>query len=190
MKKSLLLISILSFLLFSSCGSDRLKVDVSDVSVHDIIINRLEQDIFNMDTTNIITSSKKLETKYGHFYSSFIRGIINNGGLNDSSYSYRIKQFISDKDMREAYADCQKQYANTDTLKDNILDAFKHFNHYFPNRKGDHLNERHKYGFHPRRPGEWSRAAQSLKRLLRVQILQTPYCHNRGDRRYPLVPNT
>jgi hypothetical protein len=121
-------------LIVSACGSDRLNVDVSNVIVPDLTIDRLEQDVFKMDTTDIAGASKKIEKKYGHFYTSYFTGILNNGGIKDSSYAYRIKQFISDRDMKETYVDCQQQYPTTDKLKDDLNQAFKKFKYYFPKR--------------------------------------------------------
>lgn len=135
MKNYLFYLFSICLLFFFSCGTDPMNVDVSTVQIPEITINRLEQDVFKIDTSNIPESTKLLENKYGHFYTSFITGIINNGGLRDSSYNFRMKQFISDKDMKEAYEDCQKVYPSTDTLKEQITGIFKHFKHYFPDRK-------------------------------------------------------
>ena len=135
MKNFTLYISIAGTLFFSSCGNSRLHVDTGDVTIPEVTIARLDQDLFKMDTTNIEVETKKLEKKYGHFYSGFIVGILNNGGIRDSSYSHRIKQFIRDRDMQQAYLDCQKTYPTTDTLQKEFTDAFKYFSYYFPNRK-------------------------------------------------------
>ncbi len=121
-------------LFFASCGGNRLNVDVSDINVGDVKINRLEQDVFMMDTSQILAATEKLQTKYGHFYSGYISGVINNGVLTDSSYSFRMKQFINDKDMREAYADCQKIYPDLNFLEDELTGIFKHFKFYFPEK--------------------------------------------------------
>ena len=134
MKNLLINIFILIVLIFSSCNGNRFDVDVSKVVIPEIKINRLEQDIFNMDTTNVITATKKLQSKYGHFYSSYIARIVNNGGLEDSSYQFRMRQFVNDQDMRGTFADCQKVYPNTDFLKEHFTEIFKHFKYYFPNR--------------------------------------------------------
>jgi hypothetical protein len=134
MKNFLVYLSVLLLLIFSSCGGNHLKVDVTNVVIPEVKINRLEQDIFTIDTTNIKTATEKLQTKYGHFYSSFIAQIINNGGLRDSSYLFRIKQFISDRDMHEAYTQCEKKYANLDFLNEQLTETFKHFKYYFPKR--------------------------------------------------------
>jgi uncharacterized protein YjaZ len=124
-----------SLLFLTSCGHDRLDVDTGNVSVPDITIKRLDQDLFLMDTSAIEKESEKLQAKYGHFYSIFISRIINNGDLRDSSYSLRLKQFIFDRDMRETFETVSKLYSNTDTIKKEIADVFAHFKYYFPERK-------------------------------------------------------
>jgi len=135
MKNSAVFILTIVVLFFSACGDNRIDVDVDHVEIPNVVINRLEQDLFTLDTTTIETSTKALEIKYGRFFSSFITGIINNGGVSDSSYSYRIRQFVSDRDMRQAYTDCQKTYPNVDAFQEEFTEAFKHFKHYFPDRQ-------------------------------------------------------
>lgn len=126
---------LITLALFSSCKHDPMDVDVSKVEIPEFKINRLEQDIFQMDTTRIMETTKLLQTKYGKFYSTFIGSIINNGGLQDSSYAFRIKQFIADKDMRETFESTQRVFPSTDTIKENLTSVFKHFKYYFPNGK-------------------------------------------------------
>jgi hypothetical protein len=126
---------IISAFVFSSCNNNPLIIDVSDVSVPEIKVDRLEQDLFNMDTAHIIQDTENLQKKYGKFYAIFIRNILNNGGLGDSSYTYRIKQFITDKDMRNAYNDCNKAYPSVDFLNKELTELYKHFRYYFPEKK-------------------------------------------------------
>jgi hypothetical protein len=135
MKNSIVYVLTVFTLFLSSCDGNRLDVDVSDISIPEVKINRLEQDIFNIDTANIETADKKLQATYGNFYFSFISRIINTGGRHDSSYLFRMKQFIADPDMLEAYNDCQKTYPTTDFLAEQLTDIFKHFNYYFPEKK-------------------------------------------------------
>lgn len=123
------------FLFLSACGNDPLDVDVSDVSIPEITIDRLEQDLFKMDTLNIEASTEKLIAKYGKFYSTFVSVILNNGGLRDSSYSFRIKSFIRDFYMKKAFLDSQKQYPDTEDLRTGITGAYKRFSYHFPDRK-------------------------------------------------------
>jgi hypothetical protein len=135
MKKFVIYISVPLSLFISGCRNNPLDVDISKVSVPEVEINRLEQDVFKIDTADIKAATLKLEAKYGHFYSSYFSVLLNNGGIRDSSYSFRIKQFISDKDMKEAYADCQNEFPTTDKLKEDFTQSFKYFNYYFPKKK-------------------------------------------------------
>ncbi len=132
--KNLLGYVFLVFLLFTSCDRNPLYVDVSHVVVPNVKINRLEQDLFTMDTTNVPAATIKLKATYGTFYSAFVNGILNNGDLRDSSYVHRIKEFIAEKDMRQAYADCQKNYPDVTNLNTDFTDAFRHYRYYFPKK--------------------------------------------------------
>jgi len=135
--KNFLVFVFSTALLFISCNNDNplKKVDVSNVVVPDITINRLDQDIFNIDTLDIPGATKKLQAKYGPFYSIFVTGILNNGEIKDSGYVVRIKRFIRERDMRKAYSDCQQLYPNLETLEHGFTEAFQHFKYYFPKRK-------------------------------------------------------
>jgi hypothetical protein len=122
------------FLLLASCGNDRLDVDTSDVPVPELKINRLEQDLFNMDTTDVKGATEKLVKKYGKFYSTFVSVILNNGGLRDSSYAFRTKSFIRDFYMHKTFEDVQKKYPDTEELKKELTEVYKRFAYHFPKR--------------------------------------------------------
>ena len=133
--RNFLLFVFSTLILFISCNeSNPLHVDVSHVPVPELAIKRLDQDVFTMDTTDITSSTKKLQAKYGSFYSRFVTGILNNGEIRDSSYAIRIKQFIRERDMHKAYEDCQKIYPDVNELTAGLSDAYQHFSYYFPNR--------------------------------------------------------
>ncbi len=127
-------ISVVLFLTIVGCGHERLDVDLSETTVPELQIKRLEQDLFKMDTMDVAEATKKLSAKYGRFYSTFISVILNNGGLRDSSYAFRMKSFISDYYMKKAFDDSQKKYPNTEALKTQLEEAYKYFNFHFPNR--------------------------------------------------------
>ncbi len=129
-----LLCFVLVLFLFS-CENKRTDVDVSHIELAELKINRLEQDVFKMDTTDIIASSERLQKKYGTFYITYNKGILNNGGTKDSSYARQLKRFITDKDMREAYNDCQKMYPDVQFLEQEMTSIFKHYNYYFPKKR-------------------------------------------------------
>jgi hypothetical protein len=134
MKHLSVYLSVILFLTLASCGSDRLDVNTSNSTIQDITVLRLEQDIFKMDTNNIESASNQLRAKYGNFYITFISMILNNGGLRDSSYSFRMKSFIRDYYMHKAYEDSQIKYPNTDAIKEKLLKSYQRFNYHFPKR--------------------------------------------------------
>jgi hypothetical protein len=133
--KNFLLFVFFTATLFISCNDNPLKVDVSHVDIPKPTIHRLDQDVFNMDTAAIPAATKALEAKYGSFYSVFVMGILNNGDIKDSAYTTRIKQFIRDRDMRKAYADCQQKYPDLNQLTEGFGEAFQRFKYYFPKRR-------------------------------------------------------
>lgn len=116
-----------------SCQSKRLDVDVSGIKLAKVEIKHLEQDLFESPPDSL--GSPRLQKKYGVFYSRFIINIINKGGINDPSYIGNLKNFVADKDMREAYLACKEKYANLDAFGDQLTEAFRHFSYYFPDRK-------------------------------------------------------
>jgi gliding motility-associated lipoprotein GldB len=134
-KSSIYLLPFIAIVVLFSCGDKRTDVDVSEVEIPNTHINRLEQDVFTMDKANMLAASEHLQKKYGTFYTTYNKSVLNNGGMKDSSFVRQLKRFISDKDMREAYSDCQKMYPDLAFLEEEMTDMFKHFNYYFPKRK-------------------------------------------------------
>jgi hypothetical protein len=126
---------ILLSALLLSCNPNRFDIDTSNISVAPVSFNRLEQDLFTMDTSKIMEETQLLQQKYGRFYATFITGIVNNGGMKDSAYPYRIKRFIYDRDMRDAYNNCQQTYPDLNQLNDGFTTIFKRFKYFFPDRK-------------------------------------------------------
>lgn len=129
----LFLFSILLSFIFS-CNNNRLDIDISNVNIPAVNTLRLDQDMFTMDTSNIEASTSELNKKYDRFYATFVTGIINNGGMRDSSYASRMKRFLHDKDMHNAYLNCQTVYPNLDNLNDELTTAFKRFKYHFPKK--------------------------------------------------------
>jgi uncharacterized protein YjaZ len=120
--------------LFTSCSNNPLDVDISAVAVQELKIQRLEKDLFNIDTSDIKGATVKLQSKYGTFYPLFFSRIINNGDVRDSSYALRLKQFIYDRDMRETYEMVVKTYPEEEPLEAELTEMFKHLKYYFPEK--------------------------------------------------------
>ncbi len=140
-KKVLLLALCLGTIVLSSCKHNSLDVDVSQVNVPPVKVERLEKDMFSMppDSGSIAARTPALIEKYGPFYANFVRGFINDGGLMNVNYAQSVKRFITDKDMHETYDSCEKVYPNMAFLEEGLTDVFKHYKHYFPDSSLPHV---------------------------------------------------
>jgi hypothetical protein len=119
---------------FSSCHHNPLDIDVSKVYVQPVKIDRMERDIFAMPPDSVNPYTRRMEKKYGIFYTDFVTSFLNNGGIMDSTYAAGLRRFITDKDMRETYDSCEKIYPDVSFLADGMTDAFRHFKFYFPDK--------------------------------------------------------
>lgn len=133
MQKRIYLFPVILIFLLNSCGPDRKKVDISDITLKPIKINRLDQDLFALDPNNIDSSTYPMHDKYGNYYYSFIYNVINQGDVRDSVLK-AVGAFISDKDMRLVYKDVQNKYKNSDIeeLAAELTTAFRYFKYHFP----------------------------------------------------------
>jgi hypothetical protein len=132
MKHIVYSLSFIVLLFLSSCHHNPLDIDVSKINVPPVKIERLECDMFSMPPDSVNQYTPKMLKKYGAFYTNFVTGFINDGGIMDSSYAIGLKHFITDRDMRNTYDSCEKTYPDLSFLEDGLTEAFKHFHYYFP----------------------------------------------------------
>lgn len=131
------IVSTLLTALFFSCKPDRMDIDTGKVTLPLVKFERLDRDLFSLNAGNIDAKTKELQNKYGGFYARYIYNIINNGGIADSLYSQSLLRFISDNDMRAAYADVQKEFPDNalKPLEEGLTEAVKRYKVFFPGRK-------------------------------------------------------
>jgi len=129
--KLIILFSVTIFLI--SCKSNEFKIDVSDVQV-DLSFERFDKELFNINSDSIYTYLPELQTKYGVFLDLYFYKIIGIGDPNNFEFTSNLNEF-------KAY--CQTSgiinYVNiifptTDTIEQQLTDAFKHYKYYFPDK--------------------------------------------------------
>jgi hypothetical protein len=128
------LLLTLSVFVFTSCNHDRLKdVDVSAVQMTPVKILRLDQDVFFTNPDLFETATKKMQVKYGSFYTSFIFNVINHGEEHDSVYK-ALKYFVLDRDMKEVFNETQKIFTEQEigNIERQLTDGFKHLKYHLP----------------------------------------------------------
>lgn len=118
----------------TSCKQNRLKdVNLDAVPEPNLQVQRLDRDLFALKVSDLKTGHELLLKKHGAFYASFIYGVINHGEIRDSVLK-AIAGFITDKDMKEAYADIEKIYSDDkmEQIRNKLNTAFRFFNYHFP----------------------------------------------------------
>lgn len=136
MKKSVLFITVLVFILFA-CRQDKLDVDVSEIEVKPLQLLRLEDDLFALTSANFDVQSPKITEKYGHLYEQFLVDPLRIRGTRDTAYKAMVLDFTGDRDTREAYSYVKKLYTPTimQEITSELDKCIKRFKHHFPERK-------------------------------------------------------
>lgn len=127
----------LIILVLGSCSKNRLDVDIETVSIPDVKFQRLENDVFDINSQNITQKTAEIKAKYGFFYERYLSSFITAGGTMDSLYQTNILNFVNDKDMRETNAYIKKTFmqSDLDAMETDIINGIKRFHYFFPKKK-------------------------------------------------------
>lgn len=132
--KLLLLLGILSIMTTWSCDSNNYP-DVSNVDVT-VKVQRFEQELFQVDTNNLIPSLQKLNNKYDYFANLYFSEIMGFKRLQDTTMAYAaiIPEFITYPTIKELYDTCQLVYGDFDVVEKDFKKALQFHKYYFPNK--------------------------------------------------------
>jgi hypothetical protein len=137
MRKHFLYFFLFSLILtLNGCKDNRLEVDTEQVNIRPLMLNRLDRDLFKLDSLSIAEQTQLYQTRYGNFYNRFVNAIINKGGIQDTNYNRNLLRFVADKDMKMAYELTQKKFTNEmlQTLHLEVTKMVKRFHYFFPRR--------------------------------------------------------
>ncbi|MBS1651016.1 MAG: hypothetical protein JSU07_03310 [Bacteroidetes bacterium] len=98
MNLKLLLIIFIGCLL-SSCTTNSLDIDVSDVKINEVNALRLDEDLFRLKSGDFNTKNLLLIKKHGSFYDKYIRSFLDPKGVNSAEYKDSVFHFTADKTM-------------------------------------------------------------------------------------------
>ncbi len=134
-QKVKLFIGLISLLALISCSSDKQKniPDVSDIEV-EVQIDRFEQALFSLDTTQFESSMAELEQKYPAFsevYFNYVLGSKNPEVAPEGHLPY-MQGFISHPGLTHLYDTTQMIYQNLDEIRDELTQAMQFYSYYFP----------------------------------------------------------
>ena len=130
MLKKTLFTTLLLLSIFS-CESDRLDIDTSSIEV-EIKVERMEQELFQSELTNINEIHSQLLEKYEALYQLFFENMLGEGSVHDPMASSYLEKFIENKDMQNFYLEIDSKFNDFSTYEIEFTDAFKHYKYYFP----------------------------------------------------------
>ena len=125
---------LLFVMTFGSCSNSDYP-DVSDVDVT-VNVQRFEQELFEIDTNNLLPNLQKLHEKYDYFADLYFSEIMKFKQLQDSSMAYAaiIPEFINYPSVKQLYDTCQLVYRDFSTVEKEFKTAFQFYKYYFPNK--------------------------------------------------------
>jgi hypothetical protein len=137
MKKTRILL-ILAALVLSGCADKYgyKKVDVSKQN-SDIVYQRFEQDFFKLKMANFTKEEMSLRQKYGRFYDDYVGAIMGFQKMAKDSNALPIviTEFIENKAINGLYDSVQYYYPSMDEIKNELDEANRHYQYYFPEKR-------------------------------------------------------
>lgn len=115
----------------ASCSHDRLDIDLSGIEPMPVNIERFDRDLFSITESNVNEKLPAVKARYGGFATLYLANIVCPQNIHDSACIPQLLRFISDKDMRKAYADCQKSYPDMNAIQADFEQAFRYYRYYF-----------------------------------------------------------
>lgn len=131
MVKKKLIGILLLLLVVSACHRNPLKIDVSNINVN-LMIGRLDQDLFLVTPQNITSMVPELQKKYNPFFGVYNKEILSIGDSRDSLYAGYLLTFIRDSTVARARLKSDSLFANFRPYVKQFELAFKHYRYYYP----------------------------------------------------------
>ena len=133
-----LIIGLIFLSAFIACSSEQQKniPDVSDIDI-EVNIDRFEQALFSLDTTQFESSMAALEQQYPDFsevYFNFVLGSKNPEVAPEGHLPY-MRGFISHPGLTHLYDTTQMIYRDMSDIQEELKQAMQFYSYYFPGAK-------------------------------------------------------
>ncbi len=128
--------SILIILLaFYSCNKNVRKEDLNESEIVKIKINRFDSALISLDTTNLVSSVRRISSQFPEFKNIFFSEILDFNPTDSSGIQMAIKTYLKDSAFSLVNEDVLLQFKNSEDIENDISDAFSVFFHYYPQKK-------------------------------------------------------
>ena len=121
--KNVFKIIISASIIFTSCDSNRLEIDTSNSKVN-LVFNNYEQDLFNVDQTQIAKQLDNWAIKYPPFV---------NGDYKKPANIYVLKDYLNNELNLKLWNDWSEKIGDYEPIKSDLESAFQHYKYYYPN---------------------------------------------------------
>ncbi len=131
--KTKITLFFLALTILFACNNDK-NIDVSHIKVSPQLL-RFDQDFAHLKANTLATQLPMLQKKYGAFYTDYFEKILNLGPLRDTAYYASVREIIKGKAFLDLQHETDSIYASTQTIQNEITQAYKHILYYYPNTK-------------------------------------------------------
>jgi gliding motility-associated lipoprotein GldB len=129
-----LFFAIIPVTLIFSCKPNPLKVNISDIK-KDIHVVRFDHELFSINSNDTLNSIIALSNKYPDFFDLFTYKVIQIGGIDDSLFIERMKQFLTDTMILNVKKLVDSEFSDFDKTEKQINKSFKYFQYHFPDKE-------------------------------------------------------
>jgi hypothetical protein len=129
----LLFCAAILMLLLWSCGKNPLKVDLSGIT-EEVSIVRYDEELFALGSDPAMEDLIRLRNKYPQFTDLYTHLVLKVGDVTDTSGWFMMREFLSDTTTRSVKKMTEKEFADLEPLKKELIKAFKHYRYYFPGK--------------------------------------------------------
>jgi len=134
MSKRIISILIVLITIFSACNrKDKANIDTSQIDM-ELSIKRLDQKVFEIEPGNVAEELPDILNDFGEFYELYSYRIVNLGNPYHENYPALLNDFITDYTMYTVYEKVMETYPDIAGLENNITEAFKRYNYFFPEK--------------------------------------------------------
>lgn len=116
-----------------ACQAKKKIPDVSHIPIS-VSIERFDQQLFRIDTNNVMSGLKLLAASYPDFMPVYLREIMNFGPLTDSNrlMEVQMRGFLTNKDFRALQDSVEAHFANIKPVEESLTQAFRLARYYMP----------------------------------------------------------
>ena len=134
MQRLFLFFIVASVCVMTSCNSNPLDVDVSDIEAN-VQVERFDQEFYACSDDVSFSTVGKLAEKYPLFFDLYNLRVISCGSYSDQSYYECLRVFFSDYSVVEAYNAVNKEFADCSDVQNAMNEGFRHLLYYYPDEE-------------------------------------------------------